>query len=143
MDNLNNQAFKCLCTTLFLLILITHTAYSSPSSNQEIQPQNPSPSTTTSTLAHYHQVFYLKNKDPTMFVTRQERAKKRMRINRNKKMKHMRKKKMVKNLHQSRPFSVMLPKGFVPPSGSLPCHNDQPTSMFSSFHCHLATNAQP
>ncbi|RDX79563.1 hypothetical protein CR513_40000, partial [Mucuna pruriens] len=106
---------KCICTiTLFILFLLSHTA----SSQQEIQP-----STTTPT--HYYQVFYLKNTGSTSFTT-QERHKKRKRtIKRNKNtMKHR-----SKNMQQSRPFSVMLPKGFVPPSGSSPCHNDQPNTI--------------
>ncbi|KAA0052545.1 hypothetical protein E5676_scaffold255G008990 [Cucumis melo var. makuwa] len=34
-------------------------------------------------------------------------------------------------------FSVMLPKGFVPPSGSSPCHNENPQSSSLAFYCHL------
>nr|KYP38751.1 hypothetical protein KK1_039976 [Cajanus cajan] len=117
-----------MCTiTLFILFLFSYTT----SSTQEIQPQNPSSSTPPT---HHYQVFYLKNthSSSTSF-TKQERFKKR-RIKRNKNHR----KKMVKNMQQSRSFSAMLPKGFVPPSGSSPCHNDQPNSL-SSFHCHLST----
>lgn len=149
MDNLN-QVFKCILITLFFLffLMIPHTASSSsPNSsnnNQEIQSQNPS--STNTELSHYHQVFYLKNADPPMFLSIQERIKKRkMNRNKNKNMmkqkKHRKhKKKIVKNMVNSRPFSVMLPKGFVPPSGSSPCHNDQPNSV--SFHCYL-TSTEP
>lgn len=128
MANLN-QPFKCLCifTLFFLFLAVSYTA-------SEIQPQNPSPTT----LAHYHQVFYLKNTDPKL-LSRQERIKKR-KMNRSKNKKH-RKKKMVKNLKSRPNFSAMLPKGIVPPSGSSPCHNDQPNSV-SFFHCHL-TAAEP
>ncbi|KAG7547054.1 hypothetical protein ISN44_As12g023400 [Arabidopsis suecica] len=35
-------------------------------------------------------------------------------------------------------FSVMLPKGFVPPSGSSPCHNQNPNSATTLF-CDLST----
>lgn len=152
MGNPSEALFKCIATTLFFLFLmISYTSSSSSSSshssiNQEIQPhqQDPIPA------VHYHQVFYLKNTDPNMFRSRshsQERVKKR-KINRNKNMKQRKKKnknkKMVKNnnMQYSRPFSVMLPKGFVPPSGSSPCHNDQPNSV-SSFHCHLTSTTQP
>ncbi|KAL5989959.1 hypothetical protein ACLOJK_010854 [Asimina triloba] len=34
-----------------------------------------------------------------------------------------------------RSFSAMLPKGFVPPSGSSPCHNDAPESESIDFYC--------
>ncbi|KAK7412581.1 hypothetical protein VNO78_04054 [Psophocarpus tetragonolobus] len=88
----------------------------------------------TSTTHPSH--FYLKNTDYATSFTKQERFKKR-RINM---IKH--RKKMLKNMQQSPSFSVMLPKGFVPPSGSSPCHNDQPNSMSSSFHCHLSATAQ-
>ncbi|XP_027338187.1 uncharacterized protein LOC113852138 [Abrus precatorius] len=125
------QPFKCMCTILFFLFILSSYTVSTHSSTQEIEPQNPS----LTTLAHYHQVFYLKNTDPMFFKPRQnQRVIKKRRINRNKNMKH--RKKMVKNM-QSRTFSAMLPKGFVPPSGSSPCHNDQPNSM--AFHCHLTT----
>ncbi|XP_010517553.1 PREDICTED: uncharacterized protein LOC104792979 [Camelina sativa] len=39
-------------------------------------------------------------------------------------------------------FSVMLPKGFVPPSGSSPCHNQNPNSATTLF-CDLSTQTQP
>ncbi|CAN8274644.1 unnamed protein product [Cochlearia groenlandica] len=35
-------------------------------------------------------------------------------------------------------FSVMLPKGFVPPSGSSPCHNQNPNSV-NTLYCDLST----
>ncbi|KAG7034719.1 hypothetical protein SDJN02_04449, partial [Cucurbita argyrosperma subsp. argyrosperma] len=46
------------------------------------------------------------------------------------------------NNNKGRAFSVMLPKGFVPPSGSSPCHNQSPQSSSPAFYCHLsaATN---
>lgn len=37
----------------------------------------------------------------------------------------------------TRTFSAMLPKGFVPPSGSSPCHNEYPSSI--TFFCHLSS----
>ncbi|ESW19896.1 hypothetical protein PHAVU_006G164500 [Phaseolus vulgaris] len=142
---------KCICTiTLFILFLLSYTPSSSSSSSSsshystavDIQHQNPSP---TITPPQNYQIFYLKNTPYTTPFTKQERFKKR-RTRRNKNMMRHRKKMVVKNMHQSRdsrPFSVMLPKGFVPPSGSSPCHNDQPNSVSSSFHCHLTATAQP
>ncbi|OIW13933.1 hypothetical protein TanjilG_09284 [Lupinus angustifolius] len=132
MGNLNKPFIKFLCITLFFLYLISHNA-SSSSSNQEIQPQNPS----STTLSHYQQVFFLKNTHPK-FLSKQERIKKRKNLTRNKKHR----KKMTKDNLKTRPFSVMLPKGFVPPSGSSPCHNDLPNSV-SFLHCHLSSTAQP
>lgn len=37
-----------------------------------------------------------------------------------------------------RTYTAMLPKGFVPPSGSSPCHNTYPNSI--TFFCHLSNN---
>lgn len=39
---------------------------------------------------------------------------------------------------RTRPFSAMLPKGFVPPSGSSPCHNDDPVDSVAVY-CSLST----
>ncbi|WVY94708.1 hypothetical protein V8G54_033796 [Vigna mungo] len=135
---------KCMCTiTLFILFLLSYTVSSSSSSTlAEIQHPNPSP---TITPPQHYQMFYLKNTPYTTPFTKQERLKKR-RTRRNKNMMRHRKKILSKNMHQSRDsqrFSVMLPKGYVPPSGSSPCHNDQPNTVSSSFHCHLSTTAQP
>ncbi|KAK4271831.1 hypothetical protein QN277_020464 [Acacia crassicarpa] len=121
-----NQTLKCLCTTLliFLFIFLLSSSYSVSSSPQQIQDQNdPSSSVPINPTTHHYQVFDLKNNDDPIF---QERFKK----------KHRKKKKATKkNLMKPRSFSVMLPKGYVPPSRSSPCHNQYPTSM--SFHCHL------
>lgn len=135
---------KCMCTiTLFILFLLSYTvSFSSSSTLAEIQHPNPSP---TITPPQHYQMFYLKNTPYTTPFTKQERLKKR-RTRRNKNMMRHRKKIVSKNMHQSRDsqrFSVMLPKGYVPPSGSSPCHNDQPNTVSSSFHCHLSTTAQP
>ncbi|KAG9448022.1 hypothetical protein H6P81_014150 [Aristolochia fimbriata] len=39
----------------------------------------------------------------------------------------------------SRPFSAMLPKGYVPPSGSSSCHNSFPNSI--NFYCEESTSS--
>ncbi|KAF3658629.1 putative agamous-like MADS-box protein AGL62-like [Capsicum annuum] len=41
------------------------------------------------------------------------------------------------NWSSKRTYSAMLPKGFVPPSGSSPCHNTYPNSV--AFFCQLST----
>ncbi|XP_019189272.1 PREDICTED: uncharacterized protein LOC109183671 [Ipomoea nil] len=41
----------------------------------------------------------------------------------------------------ARAFSAMLPKGFVPPSGSSPCHNTYPNSV--TFFCDLSNAKKP
>ncbi|KAK2393916.1 hypothetical protein QL285_055812 [Trifolium repens] len=144
-----NQPFNSILTTLFFLffLMISHTASSSSHSSNKDLIKSQNPSSVNTELSHYHQVFYLKNTDqPPMFLNKQERIKK-MRMNRNKNKSMMKKqskqrthrKKIAKNMMKSpKPFSVMLPKGFVPPSGSSPCHNDQPNSV-NSFHCYLAS----
>ncbi|PON43756.1 hypothetical protein TorRG33x02_333120 [Trema orientale] len=95
-----------------------------------------------------YRVFYLKNTTPfhntdrvrgdhQVVVVPTTNNKK----NKNKKTTTILKRKKVKNLETtSRPaFSVMLPKGFVPPSGSSPCHNENPNSVV--FFC--ATSPKP
>ncbi|KAK4440163.1 hypothetical protein Salat_0351200 [Sesamum alatum] len=47
----------------------------------------------------------------------------------------MKKRKRINNL-DARRFSAMLPKGYVPPSGSSPCHNVYPSSV--TFFCDLS-----
>ncbi|KAK4399353.1 hypothetical protein Sango_1410800 [Sesamum angolense] len=49
--------------------------------------------------------------------------------------KHIMKRKRINNL-DARRFSAMLPKGYVPPSGSSPCHNVYPNSV--TFFCDLS-----
>lgn len=51
---------------------------------------------------------------------------------------YRRKKRFKSKNFDTRTFSEMLPKGFVPPSGSSPCHNEYPSSV--TFFCHLISN---
>ena len=108
---------------LFLSLLLM--SFLPPSSSHEIQPKAPSSSNVP---AHHSQVFYSMN-TATFFLNKQDLSNKK----RNKMM--MRRKK-VKNF-KTRPFSVMLPKGSVPPSGSSPCHNEYPDSV--TLYCDLST----
>ncbi|KAH0717681.1 hypothetical protein KY285_013712 [Solanum tuberosum] len=41
------------------------------------------------------------------------------------------------NWNRKRTYTAMLPKGYVPPSGSSPCHNTYPNSV--TFFCHFST----
>ncbi|CAA0823718.1 Unknown protein [Striga hermonthica] len=46
-------------------------------------------------------------------------------------------KRANKGFDYNRRFSAMLPKGYVPPSDSSPCHNLYPNSV--AFFCHLSS----
>ncbi|KAG2689019.1 hypothetical protein I3843_09G119600 [Carya illinoinensis] len=121
-----NQNLKYLiCTVLFLFLLLGTSGFPSPVSSREIQPK---------VLPHevpadQYQEFYVKNTDTFAMNGEQDLRKKR----RSSKKNIWRKK--IKKEKTSRPFAVMLPKGFVPPSGSSPCSNKYPHSARATFHC--------
>lgn len=126
-----SENFKCLCTFLFLFLLLIATfspspASSSSSSPHEIQLKAPPSS-------KYQAVFYIKNTN-TLVLNKQDYP-----ITKNRRKMIMRRssKNMVKNV-KTRPFAVMLPKGFVPPSGSSPCHNEYPDS--AAIYCDFSAS---
>lgn len=94
---------------LFFCFLLL-SSFTSPSLSRPIQGNAPPQ------VNNQFQVFKMKNTKP--YSPSEELKKKR------KKMKNM----------GSRPFEQMLPKGFVPPSGSSSCHNDFPNSI--DFYCY-------
>nr|DAD37541.1 TPA_asm: hypothetical protein HUJ06_008182 [Nelumbo nucifera] len=99
---------------IFFLLSIITSFFASPSSSLVIKPAD-APS---SLQPAQYQEFKIKN--PRSLVLNEElRSRKKRR-------------KKIKNFG-SRSFSAMLPKGFVPPSGSSPCHNDVPDSL--AFYC--------
>lgn len=130
--NINLNHFFAAFLFLFLLIITTFPSPSSPHDDQ-IQPTKASPSINVPAAAAQFRVFNPKNSN-TFFLNKQDLSSKK--IKRRSKKKMMRKKK-TKNW-KTIPFSVMLPKGFVPPSGSSPCHNDYPSST-SVTYCDLST----
>ncbi|KAM1883418.1 hypothetical protein ACFX13_004787 [Malus domestica] len=152
----NSQiTFNCMiCTFLFLLLLRTpsFSALSSsapppfpPSTStspkpHEIQHQSPPTAVPTAPTPQYR-VFYIKN-TPPFELDKQEQIKKHRRMRHKKNRNKKRKKTTAKKDFKTRPFSVMLPKGFIPPSGSSPCQNAYPNSV--AFFCDLApTSAKP
>ncbi|KAL2473754.1 hypothetical protein Fot_49530 [Forsythia ovata] len=82
-----------------------------------------------------YQKFDVENSTP-FFLNKQGRQNNKEKGLNRKKMKKMK----IKNFN-AKPFLVMLPKGFVPPSGSSPCHNMYPNSV--TFFCDLSTERQP
>lgn len=121
--------------------------------------RTPPPPTTKEAAEAQYQVFHIKNTAP-FFLDRQSpaagrphrpikpsTAAQRTRINSSKNKKRIKtassgtsspvpikkkKKKTKKGSSTARPFSVMLPKGLVPPSGSSPaCHNDKPDTQLT------------
>lgn len=135
-----NQTVKHFSAFLVLLILLAFllvdvSSSSNPStaaSRNEIPPKIKSETSDDHDIQaddYPYQVLRFKNIAPfflnellpvpdQVFVDNKKRKIRKM-------MKHRRRKNMDK---KSRPFFVMLPKGFVPPSGSSPCHNDNPDS---------------
>ncbi|GAV66440.1 hypothetical protein CFOL_v3_09950, partial [Cephalotus follicularis] len=114
---------KYFCSFLFFsLLLISFIAC--PSSSQEIQYKRD-----LLNVPSQHQVLYIKNTKP-FFLNKQEPNENKM------KTRMMMKRRKIKN-YKSRPnFTVMLPKGIVPPSGSSSCHNKYPDSVPS--YCDLS-----
>ncbi|KAI3466822.1 hypothetical protein Pfo_023485 [Paulownia fortunei] len=84
------------------------------------------------------QVFQIKKTDLPIFLNSNEKG----RRNKNEKglYRNTMKRKRTKNLN-TRPFTAMLPKGYVPPSGSSPCHNVYPNSV--TFFCGLSAERYP
>ncbi|KAM1032846.1 hypothetical protein ACFX2I_036375 [Malus domestica] len=129
-----------ICTFLFLIRTPSSSALISSSSStsaspkpHDIQPQTPTAAIPPAAATQYR-VFYIKN-TPLFEMDKQDPIKK------HRKMRHKRNmnKKTTKKDFKTAPFSVMLPKGFVPPSGSSPCHNAYPNSV--AFFCDLAPTA--
>lgn len=121
-----SQTLKYFFTLIFFFLSFISISCSPPCSHDQIQPTTTSPSINKPPMTRY-QVLYPKKTRP-FFINNQERYKKR--------------KKNTKNLtSRPAPFSVMLPKGFVPPSGSSPCHNMKPDLV--AFYCDLSTASKP
>ena len=146
--------------SLFLIILFLVHVVSSSTTSTTLPSSSPSSSTHEVKLTHrgsadveavQYRLFYIKNTTPFYNVDRVKRSTNRVvptssknikRKNIKKKTTMMMRRKKIKNFETtSRPFSVMLPKGFVPPSGSSPCHNENPNSVV--FFCQLAASPKP
>ncbi|XP_022880460.1 uncharacterized protein LOC111397695 [Olea europaea var. sylvestris] len=125
----NRKNFNIFIFLVLLLALMMSFTY--PSRLHETEP-TAAPSMAPSAK---YQKFDVKNSKPFFLNKRGRQNKKEKGLNRNKM-----KKKKIKNFN-AKPFLVMLPKGFVPPSGSSPCHNLYPNSV--TFFCDLSTNRRP
>jgi hypothetical protein len=112
--------------SLFLSLLII-TTFPSPSFPHEIQPKAPS---INGVVPAQFRELYLKNTN-TFFLNKEDLSNSKKKRTKKK----MTRRKKMKN-RKTKPFSVMLPKGFVPPSGSSPCHNEYPNSV---TYCDLST----
>lgn len=126
------------CTFLFLFTVPTSS--SSPHDQTRPKTQTQTHSSSSSSTAQY-QVFYIKNTAPFL-LDEQDRHPRRLNKKRavigggKRKNKKASTSTTTKKFKNNGPFSVMLPKGFVPPSGSSPCHNGNPNSVV--FFCDLA-----
>ncbi|XP_058092644.1 uncharacterized protein LOC131239104 [Magnolia sinica] len=105
----------------FLVLLIS--SLPSPAMSHQIRANANAPSH----LSRRFQVYKIKNTTPYLLDED---------LNKNSNRRKRRKKKKIKPF-ETRTFSAMLPKGFVPPSGSSPCHNDMPDSI--NFYCDYST----
>ncbi|CAI9760095.1 unnamed protein product [Fraxinus pennsylvanica] len=127
----NHKTLKvCICLFLILALMVSFTY---PSRLQESGTQLTAAPLVT--LPAKYQKLYAKNSTP-FFLNKEGRQNKEEKGLNRKKMKR----KKIKNIN-AKPFLVMLPKGFVPPSGSSPCQNLYPNSI--TFFCALSTEKGP
>ncbi|KAF8021090.1 hypothetical protein BT93_G1499 [Corymbia citriodora subsp. variegata] len=121
-QKLNFTSSLLLSLVLFLIVAFPSLSDGTPSSTASSGPPSP-----TRTRQQQLQEFRVKNGLPPSLLDRGYY----------KKRKAM-KRKLPTNDLRTRPFSVMLPKGFIPPSGSSPCHNDDPNDSVTVY-CSLST----
>ncbi|KAI6705855.1 hypothetical protein NL676_008817 [Syzygium grande] len=121
---MGQQKLNFISSLLLSLVLFLIVAFPSLSGGT---PSSTAPSGAP-TLARQQQLqeFRVKNGPQPSFLDR----------GRYKKRKAMKRKPPTNDL-RTRPFSVMLPKGFIPPSGSSPCHNDDPVDSVMVY-CSLS-----
>ncbi|KAL7211449.1 hypothetical protein ACSBR2_014336 [Camellia fascicularis] len=122
-----NHTLNLYTILILLLLFISSSSYASPSSSHEVNANPPS------TIPSQNREFLIKHTSPFM-LSKQEHTKKKKSMER-----RTMKRKKTKNFN-SRAFSAMLPKGFVPPSGSSSCHNGNPNSV--TLDCYFS-NPQP
>lgn len=152
--NLLNSFIISLILTLIFLI---SPSSSSTSSNQETRVSTQKTEPYLNGNEPSHQLVYIKKMTPFILNPRQRDQHRRLRYNhhyyyyrhsiRRRGLRHranyfkMMTKKSSNGFNspvQPDTFSVMLPKGFVPPSGSSPCHNQNPNSA-TTLSCDLST----
>ncbi|MCD7449119.1 hypothetical protein HAX54_049481 [Datura stramonium] len=150
MDNLKK---KNLVITLLLLISFFFFLSSSSSTN-EFHPKNLGWSPTISPH-EYDDDMMIKNAEPPHYFLKKQitggglittnnnsnKKKKKMKTRALNLKKSSREKGTSSDWSRKRTYSAMLPKGFVPPSGSSPCHNTYPNSI--TFFCHLISPKTP
>ncbi|XP_038701208.1 uncharacterized protein LOC119998022 [Tripterygium wilfordii] len=123
-----NRILKLFCFLLCFLFLLVKS--SSVLNHESIQPKIDDPKE-----ASHYRVLYMKKTKP-FFLDKQEVNKRRKR--------RLKNKKMMKEFKTSSGVSAMLPKGFVPPSGSgTPCHNQKHNSDFTFCDLSTANNNKP
>ncbi|XAR59335.1 hypothetical protein NMG60_11015133 [Bertholletia excelsa] len=106
---------------LFLLVPLDSCSQLLPSSSKQVQIVAIAPSTVPG------QYQDLSVKSTTPLSLNEQHGKK----------KNMERRNMKREKFGARSFSAMLPKGYIPPSGSSPCHNGDPHSF--TFYCDLST----
>ncbi|KAE8688651.1 Alpha-mannosidase 3 isoform 1 [Hibiscus syriacus] len=135
-----NQTLNHFFALLFIFFAFLLLSFSSSSAScNEIRPKINTTYPSDRPPAAGYQVLRIKNTTP--FLNKPERG-----FEKKRKRKMMKRRKInMDNNFKTRPFTVMLPKGFFPPSGSSPCHNDKPDSAVAQdLICGLSgTTAKP
>ncbi|CAA7042775.1 unnamed protein product [Microthlaspi erraticum] len=158
-DLINHNLLKSFIVSLILTLVFLISPSSSSSSKQETRASTQKIETSLNGDESTHQLVYLKKMTPLILNRRQRDHHLRRRYNRNYYYyRHIIRRRGLQFHHRAdyfkmmtkkssngfnrpiRPdtFSVMLPKGFVPASGSSPCHNQSPNSATTLF-CDLST----
>ncbi|KAL1222936.1 hypothetical protein V5N11_013407 [Cardamine amara subsp. amara] len=148
MDGFMKQSLLKSFIVFFILTLVFLISPSSSFSNQETRLSTQKTQTYLKGEESPHQLVYIKKATPFILNRRQRDHYRRLRYNHHHQYYYYRHNLRRRDLHHranyfkmkakksnglNRPvrpdtFSVMLPKGFVPPSGSARCHNQNPNS---------------
>ncbi|KAM7270641.1 hypothetical protein ACFE04_029855 [Oxalis oulophora] len=89
--------------------------------------------------SHHPLIHYAKNGKPFFMNKQQAAVVVVLKKNKKKRVNMVFKTRPIKNVYyKTRPVFAMLPKGLVPPSGSSPCHNDNPNTV--PFYCDFSVS---
>ncbi|KAH0696848.1 hypothetical protein KY290_014269 [Solanum tuberosum] len=114
-----------------LLIFFFFFFYLSCTCSKEFQYSKNLGSEAPSSLPHDHDHEMIKNQEGGgLMTTKMKMDTRRLKLK-------SRGKSSSDNWNRKRTYTAMLPKGYVPPSGSSPCHNTYPNSV--TFFCHFST----
>lgn len=110
---------------LLFFFLVSFLMFSSPSSSSPDELVSRQEMGSNSPIVTRYQQLSAKNDRPFLSSNRVYFKKRKMKLDRPK-----------RGVDDGRQYSVMLPKGLAPPSGSSPCHNRYPDSI--TLYCELS-----